>query len=70
MVDTIRVTEYDDHWTCGEENCCDFYETVSVFHLNGEEYEYRGTDNHVNLLSFLWDHFNIGFEVEYEKPEE
>lgn len=61
----IKVSEAEYYWRCGD-GCCDNFETVSVFHLLGEEYEYRSHDAYNNLKEFLKDHFDLDFEIDYE----
>lgn len=58
---TIKVEESEDYWECGD-GCCSNYDVVSVYHLDGETYEYRSYDATNNLKEFLKDHFNLIFE--------
>jgi uncharacterized OsmC-like protein len=60
---TIRVEEHEDYWECGD-GCCTNWDVVSVFHHEGETYEYRSCDGEVNIRNFLEEHFQIKFEYE------
>lgn len=60
----IKVEEYDDYWECGD-GCCTNYDTVSVFHYNGNTYEYRSYDSENNLKTFLEDVLGLTFKYEY-----
>jgi hypothetical protein len=62
---TIKVEERDDYWTCGD-GCCSNYETVNVFHYDGETYEYRGSDAHYNFRNFAEEVLKIKFEYDYD----
>jgi len=60
----IKVNEFETHWTCGD-GCCDNFETVSIFHYGGKEYEYRSHDAEHNLTQFLAEVLGLEFEIEY-----
>ena len=63
MSKEIRLEEYESYWECGD-GCCTNWDSVSIFHHNGETYEYRGYSTEENLKNFLIDHYELVFNVE------
>lgn len=65
MIDTVKVTHSEVHWSCGDD-CCDNYSTTSNFMYKDRIYQFESSSPDGCTAQFIKEVLGVEFEEEYE----